>query len=130
MGVTLIVAFGTAGCGGGPPSDRTQVITAVRAFAAAGMRPSARLCDLLSRRFIEQSTRLRGPAAASRCRVRAAAAGAPPASAETLPFVKLESVRLRGREASVEATAPGQPTSVVHLVKEQDAWKIDTVASR
>lgn len=129
IALLLAVCAPAAGCGG-PPSDRSAIATAVRQFASEGQHPTARLCDMVSERFLQRVTRLRGDAALARCRARVPLAGPAPPSAATLGSVRVENLRVRGRQGSADAVAAGQPRAVVHLVKEHDAWKIDSVVPR
>jgi hypothetical protein len=125
--VSLALAPGVlavAGCGGNSDADAAK--TAVNTFIETGRHPTAKLCDVISQRFIEERTHLQGQAALEKCRTNAAKAGAAGRGATFPANIKLTDVKVTGGKADVTATAPGQKSGVFHMVKEGGKWKVDS----
>lgn len=119
-----LVALALAGCGGSSnqQSVRDTFTKAINELAARN--PAA--CDLFTKRYALENTGLSNyQAALARCRSHTAK------HSLSLPKgLKVDSVKVKGSNATLKASAPGQGIGVFHLVNEDGQWKIDSVTAR
>jgi hypothetical protein len=115
-----VAALALAGCGGS--SDQQQVRTSFNKVVheLAARNPAA--CSLFTKRYALENTGLSNyQAALARCRSHTAQ------HKLSLP----RGLRVvKGNQATLKASAPGQGTGVFHFVKQSGQWKIDTVTAR
>jgi hypothetical protein len=119
-----LVALALAGCGG--TSDQQQVRNTFSKVVheLAARNPAA--CNLFTKRYALENTGLSNyPAALARCRSHTTR------HSLSLPKgLRVDGVKVRGNQAILRASAPGQGTGTFHFLKVSGQWKIDSVTAR
>lgn len=119
-----LVAMVAAGCGGASNQEGVRGTFNKVVHELADRNPAA--CTLFSKRYaLENTGQASYQAALAKCRAHTRA------HTVSLPSgLRIDHVKVKGNEATLKASAPGQGTGIFHFVKQSGQWKIDSVTSR
>lgn len=118
----IISAFALAACGsnGGGSSDESEIKTAIETSATSSKPADCKKVD--TQKFVEQTTRTKGPAAVKQCEEEASEGSGVKSAA-------VSNIEVDGSKASADATLTGGSLNgqevEIALVKEGDQWKLD-----